>query len=979
MHRVGPAVTALLGALGVARAFAAPQPLTPTFNSLTLSGLPSAACLGTNSTGLLASLNCASTPTATTIGYVPTWSNTTGTAFAAGLPVGTAGASTVVETSPAGLIANSLIAALPNSALANSSMTLAGHVVALGGSQALAAADLSNGVTGSGAVVLGTSPTLTTPALGTPSAVVLTNATGLPLSALPSIGASTVLGNLSGASAAPAAVPVTQSGAASSLVETTAAGGLQMLLGIFPQQASAPALPSNGSALYSDSSNALNLIAPTGNLAVFKLNSTNASGTIAKIEGYSAGTDVGDLILNSSGLLAFNGVAGMQVNSLTALNGGSITAGSGTGGHVVLVPTTTTTAAPQVVGTGTAGLIVAAQNGAPVIVNSPLDQNVSHTLSGDTAPSAANELIALSQTMGGVGNSPASPLNINQIYINDAVSQAAFGAHTTGDDGISIVQWLKSGFSGGRIGVNLTLSEDNRPADLLDQFLNEFESTTRSSVNNGGVDNTERGATGRLFGGNFVADAEPGATYQFQVAAQENNCFIQTGASAAIRDCLALASIAPGTVQGSVTDAGLWIYGGGVGFRDAILMGGSQAWPVSPDGSIEAAQLALGNQTDPAIFGTDWRDATFPLFGTTQNGGAAFRTNGFAVDGGGTIREGRFYTSWTTNGLSIDGNGSIGNPSVAPAIDASSAPHFWEPLDLANDGYGGIIEVTAASAQAATVVSGGTGGTNGACTVTGTTGSGTLAQFSGTVTGGALTGTITVAVAGNYTAPIANDEDEPVMGCGLTGATLSVDLKPATIAWWVDGNGNIRAPTYPTDTPPANPVAVTAYSWSRGTGLAVDETWVTSPTTLALQSSGGAATLNGRPLGQWQVGNVTTLGTGLSLSSGTLTATGAGPITHTVRQITGSTTTTDTAGASDYMIVWDSSDAAAKSESISACSSANAGRELVVKDEYGNAGTYNITLTPASGTIEGAASDAITANHGWVRMTCDGGSNWMLN
>ena len=34
--------------------------------------------------------------------------------------------------------------------------------------------------TGSGAVVLATSPTLVTPALGTPSAIVLTNATGLP-------------------------------------------------------------------------------------------------------------------------------------------------------------------------------------------------------------------------------------------------------------------------------------------------------------------------------------------------------------------------------------------------------------------------------------------------------------------------------------------------------------------------------------------------------------------------------------------------------------------------------------------------------------------------------------------------------------------------------------------------------------------------------------------------------------------------------
>lgn len=79
--------------------------------------------------------------------------------------------------------------AVPNAALANSSITIAGHSVALGGSQALAAADLSNGTTGSGSAVLSTSPILVTPNLGTPSALNLANATGLPASALPSSGA----------------------------------------------------------------------------------------------------------------------------------------------------------------------------------------------------------------------------------------------------------------------------------------------------------------------------------------------------------------------------------------------------------------------------------------------------------------------------------------------------------------------------------------------------------------------------------------------------------------------------------------------------------------------------------------------------------------------------------------------------------------------------------------------------------------------
>jgi hypothetical protein len=49
---------------------------------------------------------------------------------------------------------------LSNAQLTNSSVTIAGHTVSLGGSQTLAASDLTNGTTGSGAVVLGTSPTI---------------------------------------------------------------------------------------------------------------------------------------------------------------------------------------------------------------------------------------------------------------------------------------------------------------------------------------------------------------------------------------------------------------------------------------------------------------------------------------------------------------------------------------------------------------------------------------------------------------------------------------------------------------------------------------------------------------------------------------------------------------------------------------------------------------------------------------------------
>lgn len=102
------------------------------------------------------------------------------------------------------------------------SITIAGHTVPLGGSQNLAASDLTNGTTGSGDIVLETSPTIASPTLtgtasvanitltgtfnlngetvsgsatfagsltfsganayGTPASITLTNATGLPIS-----------------------------------------------------------------------------------------------------------------------------------------------------------------------------------------------------------------------------------------------------------------------------------------------------------------------------------------------------------------------------------------------------------------------------------------------------------------------------------------------------------------------------------------------------------------------------------------------------------------------------------------------------------------------------------------------------------------------------------------------------------------------------------------------------------------------------
>jgi hypothetical protein len=91
------------------------------------------------------------------------------------------------------------------------------------------------------------------------------------------------------------------------------------------------------------------------------------------------------------------------------------------------------------------------------------------------------------------------------------------------------------------------------------------------------------------------------------------------------------------------------------------------------------------------------------------------------------------------------------------------------------------LAVTDIEAISGTVAAGGSGGTNGACTVTATTGLGTKAQFAGTVSGNALTGALTVAVAGDYTTNptgIASGvvPNEPVTGCGLSGAQVAMTM-----------------------------------------------------------------------------------------------------------------------------------------------------------------------------------------------------------
>lgn len=143
------------------------------------------------------------------------------------------------------------------------------------------------------------------------------------------------------------------------------------------------------------------------------------------------------------------------------------------------------------------------------------------------------------------------------------------------------------------------------------------------------------------------------------------------------------------------------------------------------------------------------------------------------------------------------------------------------------------IGVIATQVISATVVSGGSGGSNGPVTITGTTGNnngGTLFQATGTISGGALTGPLVITVSGTYFASPTSLSVEPVAGGGLTGATVSLVM--SLESWTVCDCGRYTAI-------PTNPVSQASTTGS-GTGATFTLNWGPIAATVDAAGLGGA-------------------------------------------------------------------------------------------------------------------------------------------
>lgn len=194
----------------------------------------------------------------------------------------------------------------------------------------------------------------------------------------------------------------------------------------------------------------------------------------------------------------------------------------------------------------------------------------------------------------------------------------------------------------------------------------------------------------------------------------------------------------------------------GFNVASSVLTTGTNNVYIGTNSSIDAATSSESNTVRIGAGSTSV--LTITGCGTPSTSTATFA---------GTVVSGfPFAMGVTLGGISLGAAGGAASHSYAPG-DVST---------LAGGTFSSAAKVVVIATQAisATVVSGGSGGTNGAVTVTGTTGAGTFCQFSGTISGGVLTGPLVRVLAGEYTTNPTTLTAEPVTGGGLTGATINV-------------------------------------------------------------------------------------------------------------------------------------------------------------------------------------------------------------
>lgn len=327
--------------------------------------------------------------------------------------------------------------------------------------------------TGSGALVFATSPTLVTPALGTPSAAVLTNATGLPVAGggtgvatltayAPVFGGTTSTGAVQSGTAGTSGHVLTSNGAGV-LPTFQAAGGGSTRLDQITTGTADSTLTTSGFVTVNSGAGAANTVGKTITIQPGAGGATNAAGgPLNATGGTGAGTGAGGAVTITGGTAGSTGVGGaVAIQGGTPISGTggavSISAAAGTGsnnGGAVTIASgaagtgqtggafTLTSGAGAGGNPGGAITITAGQSGASAVTHSDI------TISGGAGGGNAG----YATLQGGTGN-----VNGGGLGGNVSVKGGAGAAQSSGGSGIaggSATLISGAGGSGGSGGWN---------------------------------------------------------------------------------------------------------------------------------------------------------------------------------------------------------------------------------------------------------------------------------------------------------------------------------------------------------------------------------------------------------------------------------------------------------------------------------------------------------------------------------------------